>query len=66
MTFIDELKRRNVFRVAITYLVASWLLLQIVDVLGGILDLPASVGKVIFVMLVVGLVPAMIFSWVYI
>jgi len=65
MTLVDELKRRNVFRVAIAYLVASWLLLQIVDVLGGILELPGSVGRVIFVMLVVGLVPALIFSWVY-
>jgi len=65
MTLIDELKRRNVFRVAIAYLVASWLLLQIVDVLGGILDLPGSMGKVILVMLAVGLVPALIFSWAY-
>lgn len=65
MSFIDELKRRNVFKVAIMYLVASWLLLQIVDVLMGILDLPGSVGKLVLLLLVVGLVPALIFSWVY-
>lgn len=65
MSFISELKRRNVFNVAITYLVASWLLLQIVDVLTPILDLPGSVGKVVFLLLVVGLIPALIFSWVY-
>jgi len=65
MSFIDELKRRNVFKVAIMYLVASWLLLQIVDVLMSILDLPGSVGKLVLLLLVVGLVPALIFSWVY-
>jgi len=65
MSFIDELKRRNVIRVAIAYLVASWLLLQIVDVLGTILELPGSVGKLVFLMLMVGLVPVLIFSWVY-
>ncbi len=31
--FFDELKRRNVLRVAIAYLVASWLLIQIVETL---------------------------------
>ena len=65
MSCIDELKRRNVIRVAITYLVASWLLLQIVDVLTDILDLPGTAGKFVFLMLVVGLVPTLIFSWVY-
>ncbi len=32
MSFFKELKRRNVIRVGVAYLVASWLLLQIVDV----------------------------------
>ena len=65
MSFFEELKRRNVIRVAITYLVASWLLLQIVDVLGGILMLPGMVGKIVFLLLVIGLVPTLIFSWAY-
>jgi len=49
----------------VTYLVGSWLLLQVTDVLSTILELPASAGKLIFVVLVVGLIPALIFSWVY-
>lgn len=65
MSFFDELKRRNVIRVAIAYLVASWLLLQLVEVLITILELPGSVGKLIFLILVVGLVPVLIFSWAY-
>jgi len=65
MSFLEELKRRNVIRVGAAYLVASWLLLQIVDVLVPILDLPAWVGKFIFLMLVVGVLPVLIFSWAY-
>ncbi len=39
MSFFSELKRRNVIRVGVAYLVAAWLLLQIVDVLVRIKDL---------------------------
>lgn len=49
----------------VAYLVASWLLLQITDVLSNLLELPGSAGKLIFVVLVVGFIPALIFSWVY-
>ena len=31
MSFLAELKRRNVFRVAIGYVITAWLLLQVVD-----------------------------------
>jgi TolB-like protein/Tfp pilus assembly protein PilF len=51
--------------VAAAYLVASWLLLQITDVLSNILELPGSAGKFIFVVLIIGLIPTLIFSWVY-
>lgn len=34
MTFFDELKRRNVFRVGAAYLVVAWLVLQVIDVVG--------------------------------
>lgn len=47
------------------YLVASWLLLQIVDVLVPMLGLPDWVGKLVFLFLVIGLVPTLIFSWAY-
>ena len=32
MSFFSELKRRNVFRVALLYMVASWLIMQVADV----------------------------------
>ncbi len=65
MQLFKELQRRNVIRVGVAYLVAAWLLLQIVDVLVPILDLPGWVGKLLFLILVVGLIPALIISWAY-
>jgi len=60
-----ELKRRNVFRVAALYLVAAWVFLQVGDLLFGLLGLPAWTNKLLFAGLVLGFVPALIFSWVY-
>ena len=61
----DELKRRNVFKAGIAYLITAWLLLQLTDVLTSILSLPAWVPRFIFLMLVVGFVLALIFAWAY-
>jgi adenylate cyclase len=65
LTVLGELKRRNVFRVAALYLVAAWVLLQVGELLFGLLGLPAWSNKLLFAGLVLGFVPALIFSWVY-
>jgi TolB-like protein len=65
LSVIAELKRRNVFRVAALYLVAAWVLLQVGELLFGLLGLPAWSNKLLFAGLVLGFVPALIFSWVY-
>ena len=65
MKIYTELSRRNVFRVGIAYAVASWVLLQIVDVISPIFELPAWAPKLIFVILAIGLVPALIFAWAF-
>ncbi len=65
MSFIDELRRRNVFRVGIAYTIATWVLLQITEVITPILDLPDWAPKLIFVILAVGFVPALIFAWAF-
>lgn len=65
MSFFNELKRRNVIRVGVAYLVAFWLLLQVVDVLTPILKLPDWVPSLIFLGLLVGIVPVLLFSWAY-
>jgi TolB-like protein len=65
MSLFAELKRRNVFRVGVLYLVSSWLLLQLTDVLSSLLTVPQWVGSVVILMLVLGFFPATIFAWVY-
>jgi len=61
----DELRRRNVVRVAIAYAVVSWLILQLADVLIPLLTLPEWVGRLVFLVLVIGFPLALIFAWVF-
>jgi TolB-like protein len=65
MSFIGELKRRNVMRVAVLYFVSAWLLLQATDVLSSLLPVPEWTGSLVFLLLLLGLPPALIFAWVY-
>ena len=63
--FFQELRRRNVFKVGIAYVISAWLLLQITDILVPVLLLPDWVPRFIFLLLVIGLPPALIFAWAY-
>jgi len=61
----EELKRRNVFRVGLAYLVAGWLLLQIVDVIGPILHFSDDVARYVLFFVAIGFLPALIIAWVF-
>ncbi len=65
MSFFAELKRRNVFRMGALYLVAGWVLLQVADVLAGVLGLPDWTMRLVAFLLLLGFPLALIFSWVY-
>ncbi len=65
MSIFSELKRRNVLRVAVAYVVVSWLALQVSDVLVGALELPLVWSKALIAILVIGFIPVLVFSWVY-
>jgi len=65
MSFFAELKRRNVFRVGIAYVVGGWLLLQLTDVLSELLDLPDVVGRAIVLVVAIGLPVALFFAWAF-
>ncbi len=65
MSLYAELKRRNVFRVALAYLVLAWLLVQVASVLLPTFDAPAWVMRVLVLALAAGFVVALVFSWVY-
>ena len=65
MSLFTELKRRNVFRVALLYVVASWLMLQVTDVGMSLLGLPDWTGRFVFFLLLIGFPLVMLFSWAY-
>ena len=64
-SLFTELKRRNVVRVAIAYIIMAWLLLQVIDVMLQVLGLPESVGKFMFLLLIVGFPLALFFAWAF-
>ena len=61
----EELKRRNVVRVAIAYVIVSWLVLQMTDVLIPLLALPEWIGRLIFLILLIGFPLAIFFAWAF-
>ena len=65
MGFFAELRRRHVFRVAGGYLLLAWLVLQVTDVLGSLLELPNWVGRLVFFVLLIGFPLAILASWVF-
>ena len=65
MSLFKELQRRNVFRVALAYIVVSWLVLQVSDVLVNALQLPPVWSKALIALLLIGFIPVLVFAWVY-
>jgi ketosteroid isomerase-like protein len=62
-TFFSELRRRNVFRVALTYAVVAWLLIEIAAVFVPMLEAPEWIITAFLVVLALGFVLAMFISW---
>jgi TolB-like protein/Tfp pilus assembly protein PilF len=65
MSLFAELRRRNVFRVGIAYAISAWIVLQVADVIGEIMELPEWGGKLILLMVIVGFPLALIFAWAF-
>jgi TolB-like protein/Flp pilus assembly protein TadD len=65
MSFFEELKRRNVFRVGIAYLVTAWLLLQVADIVLDNSPAPGWVMHVIMLLLAIGFPLALLFAWAF-
>ena len=63
--FFAELKRRNVVRVGIAYLVIGWLIIEVIDTVAPRLDMPEWVPAFFIVLVLVGLPIALFFSWAY-
>ncbi|MDX2416872.1 MAG: hypothetical protein QNK19_05365, partial [Xanthomonadales bacterium] len=65
MSFFNELKRRNVFKVGVAYLITAWLLVQVADMLLDNMDAPPWVLQAIFVVLLVGLFVTLLVAWAF-
>jgi len=65
MSFFNELKRRNVFRVGIAYLIGAWLLMQIADVVLNNIAAPDWVFKAIMLLVGIGLPISLFFAWAF-
>ena len=65
MNLFNELKRRNVFRVALAFLVVSWLLIQVAATLEEALNLPDWFDAMVVSVLIIAFPMVLIFSWAY-
>ena len=65
MSFVAELRRRNVIRMAGLYLVGAWLITQVSSTVLPTFDVPGWVLRALIIVLALGFVPALIFAWVF-
>ncbi len=63
--FWQELKRRKVVRVITVYAAAAFVILELVDIIAEPLKLPSWLLPVVIVLLSIGFIIAIIFSWIY-
>jgi adenylate cyclase len=63
--FFKELKRRNVLRVGAAYIVVAWLVIQVVETVFPAFGFGDSAVRVVVIVFAIGLIPALIFSWVF-
>jgi TolB-like protein/Tfp pilus assembly protein PilF len=64
-TFFGELKRRNVYKVAVAYAVVAWLLIQAASIFFPAFDAPPWVMKIFIIVIIFGFPVALIFSWAF-
>lgn len=65
LSFFKELKRRNVFKVTVIYVIVGWVLLQVADVLFSALNLPEWTVTLVAGLLIIGFPVALIFAWAF-
>jgi TolB-like protein len=65
LSLFNELKRRNVFKVAIAYIVVAWFVLQVADVVLNNITAPGWVFKVLMLFVAIGFPFAVIFAWAF-
>ena len=64
-SFFAELKRRNVYKVAVAYGVVAWLLMQVASQIFPFFDIPNWVVRLVVLLLIVGFPVALIIAWAF-
>jgi len=64
-TFLAELKRRNVLRVAGLYLVGAWLITQVAGTVLPMFDAPPWMARSVVLVLAIAFVPVLVLSWLF-
>src|SRR5262245_62627623 len=63
--FFGELKRRNVYKVAIAYTVVAWLLMQIASQIFPFFEIPNWAVRLVVLFLIIGFPIALIIAWAF-
>src|SRR5438046_10679779 len=63
--FFGELKRRNVYKVAVAYAVVGWLVIQAASIILPTFEAPPWILKVVIFVLIIGFPVALIFAWAF-
>jgi TolB-like protein len=65
MSFFEELKRRNVFKVGFAYLVIAWLAAQVLELVLGTFGTPEWVMQALLILLAIGFIVSLLLAWIY-
>jgi hypothetical protein len=63
--FFAELKRRNVYKVAVAYAVVAWLLMQVATQVFPFLEIPNWAIRLVIMLIVIGFPIALIIAWAF-
>src|SRR5260221_14689175 len=63
--YVEEFRRRHVFKIAAAYLVAGWFLVQLASSTFGPLGLPEWSQRALIIAIAVGFVPACVLAWIF-
>src|SRR3954451_7615461 len=63
--FFGELKRRNVYKVAVAYAVVGWLIMQVAATIVPALHLPDSLTTAVVVLVLLGFPVALVIAWAF-
>jgi hypothetical protein len=63
--FFAELKRRNVYKVAVAYAVVGWLIAQIATQIFPFLEIPNWIVRLVIVLIAIGFPIALVIAWAF-